>query len=62
MPLRLTTTWPMRGGPGTGSEGMLPWGSVLRQGPGQACDVNKVGVNVNGKKVIRKFGWINWCK
>lgn len=39
---------------------MQPRGSVPRQGPGQACDVNEVHVGMNYKcrKVIRKFGWL----
>ena len=38
-----------------GSEGMLPRGPVLWQGPGQACDVNEVGVNVICKKPLKNW-------
>jgi len=34
----------------SGSEGMLHWGPVLWQGPGQACEVNEVGINVKRRK------------
>ena len=35
---------------------MLPWGPVLWQVPGQACDINEVDVNVRFQK---RFASIN---
>jgi len=34
------------------NKGILPWGPVLLQGPGQGCDVNEVGVNVKSHSEI----------